>query len=286
MNLKTTLLTTTAILLAATAFAAPAQAATIPPIQPRNPCDNMISPDPEVQQIIYQCRHADDQLPYYEGQVILLAEATLQTVLGIVDTLPGVDPNNLLPDVCSLQENVVPYALECAAWAIDQLNNIPGSGEIVALVEGLLTQIENEVAALQQWAEDYALVDVAGWYDATAAQASTDLGNLGTWILAQEGYSSTVQAWANGVAGQAVGNLGGEVTYATTTAGTAAADSIALAFYADCRLLSPSGCGDVPAPHVPGNPPTLLTPGNPPLPTIPPTPAVPIPPPTPGMPPV
>jgi hypothetical protein len=275
MTLKTTLLTAAAIMLAATVFAAPAQAFAILPggIGPepavRNPCDNMISPDPDVQAIINECRHLDDGVN--PGEILILVNQVVDTVLGLV---PVIDPNNLLPDVCSTQENVVPYALECVAWAIDQVD-IPGIGVIVALIN-----------ALSAWALDYALVQLPAWADGAIDQANLDLAAEGNWVLAQTGYSAAVQTWANGVAGQAVGNAGGEVTYATTTAGTAAADAIALAFYADCRLLSVGTCGNVPAPHVPGTPPTLVTPGNPPLPSTPPAPTVPSPPPTPSMPPV
>lgn len=274
MNLKATLLTSAAVLVAMTAFASPTQAAVIGPIQPgSNPCDHMISPDPEVQAVINQCRQADDKVFQLANQIITL----------VINNVPGVDPDNLLPDFCSTQENAVPYALECAAWAINQVPPPPGSEQIVELVNSLIA----EVQALAQWGQDYALVDLTGWYDATSAQASTDLGNIGTWVLAQEDYSGQVEAYANGVAAQAGTDAGREVTYAGATAGQAAtdagrdvtyagaaagqanADASALAAYINCRLFSPLPCGAVPMPHTPGVPPVPTVPGVPPSPTLP-----------------
>jgi hypothetical protein len=267
MNLKTPLLTAAALLVAMAALASPAQAYYIPNV--RNPCDNMMGSDPETQAIINQCRQADDQVYQLANEIVAL----------ILNNLPD---DGQLPDICSTQENVVPFVLECAAWAINQVPPPPGSGEIVEKVNELLA----EVGALAQWAQDYALVDLAGWYDATGSQAATDVGALGTWVLAQEGYSNQVGAYANGVAGQALVDAGRESTYATATAGQASADANALAAYINCRLFSPVPCGNAPTPHAPGVPPTPTVPGVPPTPGMPPVPTVPSVPPTPHDPPL
>jgi hypothetical protein len=283
MNLKTPLLTSAALLLAATAFAAPAQAFAVIGPTPgpaiNNPCDHMVSPDPEVQAVINACRQADDNLVGAVNQL-------LQIVLANV-------PNGELPDDCSTQENVVPFVLECAAWAIDQIPDIPGSGEIVAMVNALIDQIKAAVdqviaqaAALAQWGQDYVLIDVAAWYDATGAQASEDIAAEGTWVLAQTGYSAALGGWADGVGDQAVVDAGREATYAGATAGVVATNVNNYAAYVNSRLFSPVPCGSTPAVVQPGIPPVPVVPGIPPTPSNPPVPTVPGLPPTPHDPPL
>lgn len=269
MNLRTPFLTTAAILLAASAFAAPAQAYRLPTVEPviRNPCANLISDDALLNAAISTC----------EAQVNEL----IATVDALVDYAITQVPPAELPDVCSESENVVPYALECAAWAIDQVDP-PGSDDIILLIQ----QVQARAEAIRLWAEDYALVDVPAWYDESAAIVDGDLAALGNWALDQRAYGEQLQGYANGVVTQAGTDAGREVTYAGATAAQATADASAMSAYVVCRLLSPTPCGNPPLPHMPGTPPVPVVPGAPPLPSDPPVPVLPNQPPVPEDPPL